>query len=203
MKAILLAAASVAIFAAGSASAQVKTIDINGTVNSKCGITGSASSVTLSSDLTDSNAKVRPSVTAEIATALNNTNVIAFCNEVNSKVKVDRAVLSRVGATGTGVTGDGFAHHIRYGLDLSINGLFLDSTTTDSESTVASRFGGHDSASSAATHLLFAQSASAGAAVASSNGSTPIANNWSSLTDRRLAAGTYTGSVSITLTPGA
>ena len=39
-----------------------------------------------------------------------------------------------------------------------------------------------------------------GSAVASSNGSNETATNWSSLTDRRLAAGDYTGYVTVELT---
>lgn len=206
MKRIVIAAATAALVAgvAGTASAQVnKQVDINGTVASKCGISAQSSTVTLANDLTDANAKVRSAVTQEIATALNGAKIVAFCNHGNSQVNVERAVLARDGATGNGLTTGDFAQFIRYNLDASINGLFLDSTTTAGASTVAQRFGGHDSLSSTATHLQFAPSASGGAAVASSNGSSPIATNWSSLTDRRLAAGAYTGYVNVTLTPGA
>src|SRR5690606_29022120 len=96
----------------------------------------------------------------------------------------------------------GFAQFVRYNLDTSINGLALDSTSTDGGTVVADRFGGHDSGSSTATHVKFAQAASNGAAVASSSGATPTAaTGWASLTDRRLAAGDYTGYVTIELTP--
>ncbi|MBL4897184.1 MAG: hypothetical protein JKY75_10050, partial [Erythrobacter sp.] len=125
------------------------------------------------------------------------------CNAPNSQVEVQRAVLARVGATGTGLTDGGFSQFVRYNLDTSINGLALDSTSTVGASTVANRFGGHISLSSTATHLQFAQAASNGQAVASSNGSTSTATDWSSLTDRRLAAGNYTGFVNVILTPGA
>lgn len=204
MKNILIAAASVATIAfAGTASAQQASVDINAAVASKCGISTQQSVITLGTDLTDDQARVRGAVTQEIATALNGAQIVAFCNAPNSTVNVERGVLTRVGATGTGLTDGGFAQHVRYNLDTSINNLFLDSTSTAGGSTVANRFGGHISLSSTATHLRFDPATSAGTAVASTNGSSPTATNWSSVTDRRLAAGSYTGFVTVTLTPGA
>lgn len=205
MKKTILAAASIATLAfAGAASAQTvnQQVDINASVGSKCGISAQQTSVTLG-DLTNADARVRAAVTQEIATALNGAQIVAFCNAPNSTVNVERGVLTRVGATGTGLVDGGFAQHVRYNLDASINGLALDSTSTAGGSTVASRFGGHISLGSTATHLRFDPATTAGTAVASSNGSSPTATNWTSLTDRRLAAGSYAGFVNVTLTPGA
>lgn len=204
MKKVLLAAGAIAaLTTAGTASAQVsQRVDINASVDSKCGVSAQQTVVTLG-DLTNAQAKVRASVTQEIADALNGAKIIAFCNAPNSTVEVERAVLARDGRTGTGLTDGGFAQHVRYNLDASINGLPLDSTSTAGGSTVAARFGGHDSASSTATHLKFEPAASNGTAVASSNGSSETSIDWTSLTDRRLAAGTYNGYVNVTLTPGA
>ncbi len=112
-------------------------------------------------------------------------------------------MLALDGASGNGLAQGEFAQFIRYNLDTSLNGLALDSTSTDGGSTVAQRFGGHDSLSSAATRVQFVKAASNGNAVATSNGSSRTATNWSSLTDRRLAAGNYSGYVSIELTPAA
>src|SRR5690242_19624222 len=200
VKRIVFAAATAAMIAgyAGAASAAdvSKQIDINASVGSKCGISAHQSVVTLG-DITDANAKVRSAVTQEIATGLNNDNIVAFCNAPNS------AVLARDGSSGNGLVDGGFAQFVRYNLDSSIGGVALDSTSTDGGSQVAARFGGHDSLSEASTHVFFTPAAANGAPVASSNGSTPTSTNWTSLTDRRLAAGTYTGYVNITLTPGA
>ena len=85
----------------------------------------------------------------------------------------------------------------------AINGLALDTTSTAGASNVAQRFGGHVSLSDSNTHVRFAQAASNGGAVATSGGSSDIATNWGSNTDRRLAAGAYTGSVNVTVAPGA
>jgi hypothetical protein len=204
MKKIIFAASAVAVFAAtaGAASAAPveTTININAQVDSKCGISANASSIALG-DITGANAKVKSTVTEDIAQKLTDAKVIAFCNAPNSTVKVERAVLARVGATGTSLTSGGFAQFVRYNLDTSINGLALDSTSTDGGTVVADRFGGHDSAGSTATHVQFAKAAVNGTAVASSNGSSETATNWSSLTDRRLAAGDYTGYVTVELTP--
>lgn len=204
MKRSILAATAVAAFAlAGSAHAATSAqININAKVNSKCGISTQASSISLE-DLTDANAKVRSTVTEEIAQKLTDANVVAFCNNGGSTVKVERAVLALQGATGSGLAAGDFAQFIRYNLDTSINGLALDSTSTPNGSTVAQRFGGHDSLSSTATHVQFAKATADGAAVASTNGASRTATDWSSLTDRRMAAGTYTGYVSIELTPAA
>lgn len=198
------AASAAALMIAGAASAQdSQSVAINASVAPKCGVSAQQTTVTLSQDLTDSDAKVRSGVTTEIASALNGARIIAFCNGVNNSVEVKRAVLARTGSTGTGLAEGGFAQFIRYNLDTTLNGVALDSTSTDGASTVASRFGGLTSLSDTNTHVRFAQAASNGAPVASSNGSTPTAINWSSLTDRRLAAGAYTGSVEVTVTPGA
>lgn len=204
MKRSILVASAAAVFAiAGSAQAATSTqIDINAKVDSKCGISSDASSISLT-DLTNADAKVREGVTEEIAQKLNAANVIAFCNNGGSKVEVKRAVLALNGATGSGLVGD-FAQFINYNLDTSINGLALDSTSTDGASSVATRFGGHDSKSEASTHVTFTKATTNGAAVASSSGTSRIsANGWVPRTDRRMAAGTYTGYVSIELTPGA
>lgn len=198
-----VAASAAALLVAGAASAQSKTVVINGEVAAKCGVSAQQSTVALSADLTDSNAKVRGAVTNEIAAALNGAQIVAFCNGVNNTVEIKRAVLARVGSTGNGLTDGDFAQFIRYNLDASLNGLFLDSTTTAGASAVGARFGGHDSLSSAATRVAFSASTTGGTAVATSNGTNSTATDWSSLTDRRLAAGSYTGSVEVVLTPGA
>lgn len=206
MKRLLCAAASVAALAltAGAASAQdTQNVDVNATVAAKCGVSAQASTVTVSSDLTDSEAKVRSGVTTEIADALNGAKIVAFCNGVNNSVTVERAVLARAGSTGNGTTEGGFAQFIRYNLDATMNGVALDTTSTAGASTVAQRFGGHVSLSDSNTHVRFAQAASNGAAVATTGGSNATAVNWNSVTDRRLAAGAYTGSVSVIVAPGA
>ncbi|TCM20663.1 hypothetical protein EDF56_102326 [Novosphingobium sp. PhB165] len=204
MKRSILTASAAAIFlvAGGAQAATTTSIDIKAEVDSKCGISSQASSITIG-DLTDANAKVRSTVTDEIAQKLTDANVVAFCNNGGSNVKVSRAVLALDGATGNGLAQGDFAQYIRYNLDTSINGLALDSTSTDAGSTVAQRFGGHDSLSAVETHVKFTKAVSDGTAVASSNGANRTATNWSSLTDRRMAAGNYTGYVSIELTPAA
>lgn len=205
MKRILFAtvcAASVA--AAGAVSAQdSQTVAINASVAAKCGVSAQSSTVTLPADLTNAEAKVRSSVTAEIAEALNGARIIAFCNGVNNSVTLERAVLAREGASGNGFADGGFAQFIRYNLDASINGLALDSTSDEGASAVAQRFGGHVSSSSEATHVRFEPSANNGAAVASRGGASLTAGNWVAATDRRLAAGAYTGSINLIVAPGA
>lgn len=205
MKRIILAATSAIALAAtaGAASANETTrIDIDAQVASKCGISSSSSLITLD-ELTGADAKVRSNVTEEIATKLNQAKVIPFCNKGGSKVTVERAVLAVAGASGTSVTTGGYAQFVRFNLDTSINGLPLDTTSVAGGSTVAQPFGGHTSAGDVNTHIKFVKAAVDGTAVASSNGSSAVATNWSSLTDRRLIAGDYTGYVTVELTPGA
>lgn len=198
------AASAVALLVAGAASAQEsKSVAINASVAPKCGVSAQQTTVTLAADLTDADARVRSGVTTEIANALNGARIVAFCNGVNNSVEIKRAVLARTGAAGNGLADGGFAQFIRYNLDATLNNIALDSTSTAGASNVASRFGGHISLSDSNTHVRFAQAVSNGAPVASSNGSTSTATDWSSLTDRRLAAGTYTGSVEVIVTPGA
>lgn len=203
MKRIILAASTAIALAAtaGAVSAAETTrIDINAQVASKCGISASSALITLD-ELTGADAKVRSNVTEEIATKLNQAKVIPFCNKGGSQVKVERAVLAVAAPSGTGTTTGGFAQYVRYNLDTSIAGLALDTTSVAGASTVAQPFGGHTSASDANTHIKFEKAALNGTAVASSNGSTAIATDWSSLTDRRLIAGNYSGYVTIELTP--
>ena len=205
MKRIILAATSAIALAAtaGAASAnETTTININAEVASKCGISTSSSVITLD-ELTGADAKVRSNVTEEIATKLTAAKVIPFCNKAGSQVKVERAVLARLGATGNQPTTGGYAQFVRYNLDTSIAGLALDSTSVAGASQIAQPFGGHDSSGDVNTHIKFTKAVNEGTAVASSNGSSAVAVNWSSLTDRRLIAGSYTGYVTIELTPGA
>jgi hypothetical protein len=201
---IFAAASAAALFVASAASAQVTTaettITINADVEAKCGVSAQTSTINLN-DLTDGQALVRTAVTQEIATALNAARIIPFCNGASNQVEIKRAVLARSGATGGGLLGD-FAQYVRYNLDASIGGTLLDSTSTDGAS-AAGRFGGHNSASSAATHLSFAPAQTGGNAVAASGGSDVTAGVWSPRTDRRLAAGAYQGFVEVILTPGA
>ncbi len=207
MKKILTLAASIAALSVAGTASAVETagtnqqVAINANVASKCGISAQSSVITLG-DLTGADAKIRGSVTQEIATALNNANIIPFCNASNSSVEVQRAVLARVGG-GTNLTDGGFAQVVRYNLDASIDSLALDSTSVEGPSVVTARFGGHVSASDTNTHLSFAPASSNGTAVATSGTAALTAVSWPSQTDRRLAAGNYTGSVNVILTPGA
>lgn len=206
MKRIILAASAAAIFAAtaGVASAADNVrVDIEGEAESKCGITAQESVVTLSSDLTDANAFVRAAVTSEIATALNGARIVAFCNDAGATVTVKRSVLALNGATGNGLATGGFAQFVRYNLDTSLGGLPLDSTSTPTGSVIGQRFGGHNSLSDPNTHVKFTVAGTNGPAVGSAGGSDREATNWGSNTDRRLAAGDYTGYVTILLQPAA
>lgn len=205
MKKIAFAAASAAaLLVAGTASAQQVQVDVNGFVASKCGITSRQMAVFLNNDLTNDQAKVRSTVTQEIADALNGARIVAFCNQVNSQVEVKRAVLRLNGWTNAEGAGGGFANQIRYNLNASLGGNLLDSTSSAGASTVAARFGGHDSLSDTNTHVRFAPSNNDGAAVATmSQHADAYTTSFSSNTDRRLAAGTYQGAVQVILTPGA
>lgn len=205
MKRILFAAASVAALAlAGAASAQdSQSVGVSASVAAKCGVSAQSTTVTLANDLTDADAKVRADVTTEIANALNTARIVAFCNGVNNNVTVERAVLRLDGATSNGLAAGGFAQYIRYNLDASLNGLVLDTTSVAGPSTVAQRFGGHVSLGDSNTHVRFAQAGTSGAAVATQGGSSLISTDWTSNTDRRLAAGTYTGSVNVIVAPAA
>lgn len=198
-----VAASAAALLVAGAASAADKSVAITAEVAAKCGVTAQKSTVTLSGDLTGTDAKVRSGVTTEIANALNDAQIIAFCNGVNSKVEIKRGVLALAGYSGFGLAGGGFAQFINYHLDASLGGVTLDSTSSDGASTVAARFGGHTSLSDSNTHVRFTQAVNNGAAVASSGGASLTATSWGSSTDRRLAAGAYTGTVEVIVTPGA
>jgi hypothetical protein len=205
MKRIAIAAVSAFLFAGAAHATNPQSVNINGTVGKKCGISAQSTSFTLANDLTDDSAKVRAAVTDEIATGLNAANIVGFCNVGNSQVLVERSVLALNGdySSTQQLGAGGFARFIRYNLDSSIGGTALDSTSTAGGTTVAQPFGGHISLSDPNTHIQFQTASSQGAAVASSAGSSPTAVNWSSLTDRRLLAGSYTGTVTVTLTPGA
>ena len=208
MKRILCAAASVAALTltAGAASAQDgaqnAAVAVTATVNAKCGVTARANTVEVAGDLTGTDAKVRSGVTTEIANALNTAQIVAFCNGVSNSVTIERSVLARTGATGNSTTEGGFAQFINYHLDATMNGMALDTTSAAGASNVAQRFGGHTSLSDSRTHVRFAQASTNGAAVAASGGSNATALNWNAATDRRLAAGTYTGSVNVIVAPG-
>src|SRR5690606_32324943 len=56
---IFAAASAAALLVASTASAQSATVTINGSVDAKCGVTAGSSTVSLASDLTNSQALVR------------------------------------------------------------------------------------------------------------------------------------------------
>ena len=204
MKRIILAATSAIALAAtaGAASAaETAQININAEVASKCGIKTSSSLISLT-DITGTDAKVRSDVTADIATKLNEAKVIPFCNKANSTVKVERAVLTLAGGT-TGLAAGGYAQAVRYNLDASIGNVALDTTSVAGASTVAQPFGGHTSEGDVNTHIKFVEAVQNGKAVATVGNFSPVATDWGANTDRRLIAGSYTGYVTIELTPGA
>lgn len=204
MKRILCATAGLMAIAGAANAQDVESLAINGEVAAKCGVYGSTLTVDLPQELTNENAMLRGAVSGEIATALNGARLIAFCNGVGNTVQVERAVLANTDASITdngSLASGGFAQYVKYELDMSLNGTVLDSTTSATASP-ANRFGGHNSGSSSATWLQFQ---AVGNAVPSSNSSNNkfAASGWASLTDRRMAAGNYVGSVRVTVTPGA
>jgi hypothetical protein len=216
---LLAAAASLVALAIAAPAFAADTPDstdvtINGTIAPACSVTATSNSVTLpDGSIANSDSYVNPGVAAAIANALNGAGVYAWCNGNHNAVVVSRTAL----VTNGGVDQNGFASGVRYDLWITIADAFATNTNSslvDGSSDGAGNGPGIGVGTSyyvsafgqpgPGTQVIFSAEGGTGNVSAVSNPSPSYDGPYGGFTttNARLLAGTYTGHVTITLTPG-
>jgi hypothetical protein len=216
MKTLLLAAAASLAFA-GVASAQTPdsaTIIINGDNPAKCGVISSPASVNLAADqISDADGFANPALGQAVANALTGagTPVAVYCTGASNGVVLGRTSLR----TGDGTPVNGFNRAVVYDIAMSIEGATRADNVTPLEGSSDGGNGGvtgPGSPTGAGNDVSSFGASPSGAAVSwfaegnnafatTSNSSAYDATGSYAPSENRLAAGTYSGTVQITLTP--
>lgn len=191
------------------------TITVEGSTPAKCNINSDDTQVTLEGyDLTNDQGRVRANVANKVANALTGLNLRAWCTGGHNGVVVSRSALT----TGNGnATDTGFNQAIVYDLNMNIDGAtrngqaFFDGTSDGpgngpgigvGSGEVVPEFGPTGQGSK----ISFVQEpgSTVSATTNGQNGAETdrVAFNGTE-SNARLVAGTYTGTVTVTLTPGA
>jgi hypothetical protein len=215
----ILATAAVAAIAAPAFAQDSNnhdvTIKVEGSTPAKCNIASDDTSIILTGyDLTNDQGKVRTNVDQKVANALSGLNLKAWCNGARNGVAVSRSAL----ITGNGnATTTGFNQAIVYDLNVLIDGAtrdgaaFFDGTSDgpangpgigSGSGIVVPAFGptGQGSKISFVT-----EPGTSVAAVTNGQGGAEVTRasfNGAENNAARMVAGTYTGTVTLTLTPG-
>lgn len=210
--ALVAIAASAPVFAQDApAQNHDVTITVNGSTPAKCNINSDNQTVVLESyDLTNDQGRVRNNVANRVANALTGLNLRAWCTGGNNGVVVSRSALT----TGDGNPLNGFNQAIIYDLDMRIEGAFRDGEAFY-EGTSDGTGNGPGAGVGAGIVVPAFGPLGQGAKVsfepeggstvaAATNGQVGSEAPRSSYQEdtARLVAGTYTGSVTVTLTPG-
>lgn len=185
-------------------------IVLNGRVTAQCAIEG-ANSATITQSLAGDDGFISPTAAADIISALNQAQPEAWCSGDNNQMNLYRTMLVRNGSNGQ--PDDGFAQAVLFDAGINFptpvnNGFSYDEGTSDGEGSgpVVGRFGptgngetgvfvidNYDGGATAFT------TAEAGNADPSDTG--PSAT-FVETPGVRLAAGDYTSTVTLRLTPG-
>lgn len=188
MRVSLLALTAAAALAVGPALAQSANITINGTIGSSCSaITGMAPNVTIpAASFADSGSvgALASAFTGSGGIAITNTSAAVTCNGAGSKITVDAAPMNGP-ALPANAGSNGFSNTINYRATVSKPDAGFAQFTT-SGNVIAS----NDTTSNATVFNvgLLASNLSVSVSNASAGGV--------------LVAGTYQGSIAISLTPG-
>lgn len=206
-----IAAAAPAFADEGSNNHDV-TIQINGSTPAKCNINSDGASVTLADyDLTNDQGRVRNNVDNKIAQALTGLNLRAWCTGGHNGVVLSRSSL----ATGDGNAANGFNQAIIYDLNMEIEGATRGNEafyegTSDGQGNgpgvgvgagiVVPAFGPTGQGSKIS---FIREPGSQVAAVSEGHqGSEGPRSLYTGENNARMVAGNYTGTVTVTLTPG-
>lgn len=212
--AVALTALGVAAPAFASQSEVSSTITVNAENPAKCDISATSATVTLASDsISDANGMLSGGFKGAVVNALNQNGLSAWCTGAHNRVVVSRSALQ----TGDGTQdGDQFAKAVIYDVILSMNGAQRDSAPTDANLVDGTEDGatndngpnvkiGAFGPTGAGSAMVFSYEDSAGDPTAVSNGQGTGELNrgaYNPISGFRLVAGTYTGTVTIAITPG-
>jgi hypothetical protein len=218
MKRIFMAAASLAVLGmAAPAMAEgnnlAQTINIDGTNPPQCNVSATTTSVTLTTNsISTTSGFINTGLSASVASLLNGAGIVAWCTGNTNGVVLSRTAL----VTGSGATNNGFAEGALYDLSAHIaDATRSDGNTNELDGTsdgagngpgVGVGSGSHVSsfgpAGTGSPVTFTAEAAGVTAAVTNGTAGGAGADGDFSQTSNRLVAGHYTGTVTLTLTPG-
>lgn len=209
-----VAAIATPAFAQESSNNHDVQITVQGSTPAKCNIAADDSTIILTGyDLTNDQGRVRNNVDQKVANALSGLNLKAWCNGARNGVAVSRSALT----TGNGNAVNGFNQAIVYDLNVLIDGAtrdgaaFFDGTSDgpangpgigSGSGIVVPAFGPTGQGSKIS---FVPEPGTSVAAVSAGQGGAEVtraAFNGSENNAARMVAGTYSGTVTLTLTPG-
>jgi hypothetical protein len=190
------------------------TITITGDDPPKCGITG-GTSATIGVDLSGSDGFINGGLEGALLSALNSTNTYAWCTGTSNKINLTRTPLVRDGSNGH-PDANGFLTAALFDVgidmpDVTNPAASYDEGTSDGPGTgpTVGPFGPTgagspvtwvpDSWPNPNGHLVTVVGVDVGGQGTTGNGPTSA---FSQINDKRLVAGDYTATVTLTLTPG-
>jgi hypothetical protein len=219
MKKIAYIVSALALVSAAPAFAESRPITVNGTVAAQCKITSpiGTSIVTVSNDLADINGFARADIGADVATALNGAAITAWCSGNSNGVVVSRTAFVKNGGTAGGVVdGSGFANGAVYDVTVSIPDGFRSDTSSDADVDGTSDGAGNGPGVGVGAGLgvesfgpinggvvmTFANEGSSTSGAITTDGGDGATSLFGVVNANRLSAGSYTSTVTITLSPG-
>lgn len=221
MKKILMAAVAATALISTPALADgentttdTETFNISASTPAKCNLESNEYDVTLAEyDITNDEGRARNNVGNRIAQALNALDIKAWCTGSSNDVVLSRSPL--VHSTGGNETTDGFNRAVIYDIAMSITGATRSDGTTPLEGTsdgagngpgagvgsglTVSRFGPNGQGA----NVRFENEAgSTSEAITDGEATSEGARGAYSEDNSRLVAGDYSGTVTVTITPG-
>jgi hypothetical protein len=203
-----LATATPALADGDNTSTDTTTITVNANNPAKCNVTSSALTVALADNQISNNDGFAVSdLGSKVAAALDGLTVSAWCTGGNNTVNLQRTALVRNGSNGA-KTSEGFNQSIIYDIAMDVADANRVDGTKPIEGTSDGAVGptnvgrfGPNGVGSEVTFSNEAGSSSNASSVGTSGGSGPRSGFTADAA--RLAAGAYTGTVTIVVTPGA
>src|SRR4051812_45506820 len=221
MKKLLMATAAIGSFAIATPaladgdnmSTDTETYTIQGENPAKCNVVNESQTFTLpSNSISNNDGFVDAGLAGAIATRLNNAAITAWCTGNSNALVLSRSALT----TGDGNTTNGFSQAAIYDLDVDIADSHRANNTPVLEGTSDGPGNGPGAGVGAAvpitrfgptgngSQLTFSQEAGStvGAAGNGANSTEAARSSYVDAGAVRLVAGQYTGTVTVTLTPG-
>ena len=180
------------------------TITVNAVNPAKCNVTASGNSVSLANNqISDSDGFAVNDLGARISTALNGLTINAWCTGGANTVNLQRTALVRATTNGAQTT-EGFNQAVIYDINMDIaDAIRADGTKPiegSSDGNVGPTDVGRFGPTGAGSLVVFSQESASNATSIGTAGGSGARSGFTS-SPARLAAGTYSGSVTIVVTP--
>jgi hypothetical protein len=216
MKKIAYIVSALALVSAAPAFAASQPIVVNGTVAPICKITGD-SPVVVVPDLADANGFARTDIGADVANALADATVTAWCSGNKNGVVVSRTAFVKTGGAAGGVLdGSNFANGVVYDITVSIPDGFRSDTNSAADVDGTSDGAGNGPGvgvgaglwvesfgpTGSGVVLTFANEGTSQSGAITAAGADGPTSTFGVVNTNRLSAGDYESTVTVTLTPG-